>query len=56
MFPLRNFTPSDAPFNLGFALAAITYAEPGVFLAMNGAVFSPGDVRKDLSQGRFVRQ
>jgi L-asparaginase len=54
MLPLRNFSPSDAPYNLGFALGAMVYAEPGIYLAMNGALFAPGEVRKDLTQGRFV--
>jgi L-asparaginase len=53
MFPLRNFSPTDAPFNLGFAIGAMMYAEPGVYLAMNGEVFKATEVVKDLSLGRF---
>ncbi|MFB4204601.1 asparaginase domain-containing protein [Arhodomonas sp. KWT2] len=44
---------TDAPFNLGFALAAVQLLVPGVYIAMNGRVFEAGRVRKDRRAGRF---
>lgn len=46
---------SDAVFNLGFAMAAATLLEPGIYIAMNGEVFEAGKVRKNLRAGRFER-
>ena len=54
MIPLKGFAPSDAPFNLGYALAKVQDIDPGVYLCMNGAVFSPDEVAKMISEGRFV--
>lgn len=50
-----RFAESDATFNLGMAFAAAQLAAHGVYIAMNGSVFSAGDVRKDRKQGAFVR-
>lgn len=44
---------TDAPFNLGFAWAAVQLKEPGVYVAMNGQVFPASQVRKNLEAGRF---
>lgn len=44
---------SDAPFNLGFALGVLQTMPAGVYLAMNGQVFSPGSVRKNRQERRF---
>ncbi|MCK7542662.1 asparaginase [Marinobacter bryozoorum] len=46
---------SDAVFNLGYAMAAVTLLEPGVYIAMNGEVFEAGKVRKNLQAGKFER-
>ena len=46
---------SDAVFNLGFAMAAVTLLAPGVYVAMNGDVFDAGKVKKNLKAGRFER-
>ena len=53
MVPLFGFYPSDAPFNLGFALAKVRELSPGVYLSMNGEVFTPSEVAKNLSEGKF---
>jgi L-asparaginase len=45
---------SDAEFNVGFALAAVQCLPPGVYIAMNGQVFTADNVRKDRSAGRFI--
>lgn len=47
------FKTTDAHFNIGFAVAALQLLPAGVYLAMNGAIFDPGRVKKNLSQDRF---
>jgi L-asparaginase len=44
---------SDALFNLGFACAAAQLLPAGVYVAMNGAVFTWDKVKKDKTAGRF---
>lgn len=53
MTPLTGFSPSDSPFNLGFAFAKLEDAKPGIYVAMNGRLFSPEEVIKLLGEGRF---
>lgn len=52
MLPYR-VADSDALFNLGFAFAAAQLAAPGVWVAMNGRLFSWDDVRKNREAGIF---
>ena len=47
------FKRTDANFNIGFAVAALELLPPGVYLAMNGQVFDPTQVRKNTSLERF---
>lgn len=47
---------SDALFNLGFAFSAVQQFPFGVYIAMNGQVFSWDDVTKDKGGGLFVKQ
>lgn len=54
MQPAR-FRTSDALFNLGAAVAAVQILPEGVYIAMNGRVNPASTVRKDRTQGRFVR-
>lgn len=54
MIPLNGFNFSDAPFNLGFSIASLPHLKPGVYVCMNGRIFSPDEVLKFLSKGRFV--
>lgn len=44
---------SDAGFNLGFALAAVQILEPGIYVAMNGRLFDPKAVRKNVEAQQF---
>lgn len=53
MIPLKEFAMSDAGFNLGYALAALERSAPGVYVAMNGALFPAGEVVKNTEIGRF---
>jgi L-asparaginase len=45
MTPLREFTLSDAGFNLGYALNAIENLEPGIYMAMHAQIFPAGTVQ-----------
>lgn len=48
-----KFKNSDAEFNIGFALAAVQTLDAGVYIAMNGQVFTPDRVRKNRVRNRF---
>ncbi len=52
MQPAR-FKNSDAEFNTGFALAAVQLLKSGVYIAMNGEIFTADKVRKNRDKGRF---
>ena len=44
---------SDASFNIGSALMATQLAKPGVWIAMNGQLFSANKVAKNRTLGQF---
>lgn len=48
-----RFKNSDAEFNIGFAFAAVQTLDPGVYIAMNGQVFTPDRVRKNRDRNQF---
>jgi len=48
-----RFADSDAPFNLGMAVAAVQALAPGVYIAANGQVHVAGRVRKNRELNRF---
>jgi L-asparaginase len=48
-----RFADSDAPFNLGMAVAAVQVLPPGVYIAVNGLVLPVSAVRKNREQNRF---
>jgi L-asparaginase len=50
-----RFKSSDAVFNIGMAVAAVQTVKPGVYIAMNGQVFSEGEVVKNRSANRFEK-
>jgi L-asparaginase len=49
-----RFAETDAPFNLGMAVATAQVAPPGVYIAMSGQVFDGLKVVKDRVAGKFV--
>jgi L-asparaginase len=53
MIPLKGFTMTDAPFNLGYALAKVQDLKPGVYACINGYVFTPEEVVKNVKEGKF---
>ena len=54
MIPIA-FGSSDGLFNLGGAIAAVQVLGPGVYIVMNGRVFSWDRVRKNRDTGVFER-
>ena len=47
---------SDALFNIGFAFSAVQSLPNGVYVAMNGKIFSWQNVRKDFRTGYFKEE
>lgn len=52
MTPAR-FQESDAPFNIGYAVAAVQTLPAGVYIAMNGRILDPNRSRKNRGRNRF---
>ncbi|WP_028588608.1 asparaginase domain-containing protein [Desulfocurvus vexinensis] len=48
-----SFVHSDALFNLGCAFSAVQLLPPGVYITMNGKVFTWDNVRKNRERGEF---
>ncbi len=48
-----RFRGSDAEFNIGTAVGAVQALPPGVYIAMNGRIWDPRHVRKNVSANRF---
>jgi len=53
MIPLTGISPTDAGFNLGYAVAKSQDLKNGIYVCMNGRVFVPEEIYKILSEGRF---
>ncbi len=52
MYPIA-LHPSDAGFNLGYAIAQCQALETGIYLCMNAQTFKAGNVTKNLEKGVF---
>ena len=52
MYPAQ-FRDSDAVFNIGCAVTAVQILGPGVYIVLNGRVFNPNQVRKNVELNRF---
>ena len=48
-----RFRGSDAEFNIGTAVGAVQSLAPGVYIAMNGRIWDPAKVRKNVDANRF---
>jgi len=48
-----RFRGSDAEFNIGTAVGAVQSKPPGVYVAMNGRIWDPLKVRKNVEANRF---
>lgn len=52
MEPAR-FKGSDAVFNIGCAVGAVQALQPGVYIALNGRIFNPEKVKKNVLLNQF---
>jgi L-asparaginase len=48
-----RFRDSDAVFNIGCAVGAVQSLNPGVYIVMNGKIWNPSKVRKNIEANRF---
>jgi L-asparaginase len=48
-----RFRGSDAEFNIGCAIGAVQSLPDGVYIAMNGLIWDPASVRKNVAANRF---
>lgn len=48
-----RFRGSDAEFNIGCAVGAVQSLPPGAYIAMNGRIWDPSKVRKNVEANRF---
>ena len=48
-----RFRGSDAEFNIGCAIGAVQCLPAGVYIAMNGLIWDPAKVRKNVAANRF---
>ena len=48
-----KFKSSDAEFNIGCAVVTVQSLPPGIYIVMNGRIFKPERVRKNLKLNRF---
>ncbi len=48
-----RFRGSDADFNIGTAVGAVQSLPAGVYIAMNGRIWDPTRVRKNVAANRF---
>ncbi|RYC51745.1 asparaginase domain-containing protein [Flagellimonas olearia] len=49
----ERFSNSDAPINLGSAIAATNLLEKGIYITMHGVVKSHLDINRNLETGKF---
>ena len=50
---LADIKNPSSYFNIGFAIGSLFLVEPGVYLSMNGRLFSAGEAMKNVEIGRF---
>ena len=53
MIPMYGFTNSDGPFNLGYSIASFKDLKSGIYVCMNGKIFTPEEVLKIMYEGKF---
>ena len=56
MIPLEGFAPSDAQFNLGFSIAKSLELSNGIYICMNGKLFSPKEVYIPQKKILFIKE
>ena len=54
-FKLETFKNSDADFNIGVAVGGLQcLCKPGIYIAMNGAIFPCDNGRRNPETGQFI--
>lgn len=53
MIPLKGFSPSDGGFSLGFAIGNLLNLQSGIYISMNGQIFTADNVQKNVEKSRF---
>lgn len=53
-FIMGNSKNTDALFNLGFAISALQFLKPDVYIAMNGKIFHWKNVTKNTGTNKFM--
>lgn len=57
MIPNAGFAPSDAQFNIGFALAKLSMLhgseQAGAWIYVNGLLSKPDNISKNVKKARF---
>ncbi len=51
--PLKDFSITDAGFNLGYAVAKVQELKPGIYNCANGRTLTATEMNKQLSEGKF---
>ena len=52
----EKFVDSDASFNLGTAVGAVTVLQKGVYIAMNGRIHPWNKVKRNSQTGQFIEK
>lgn len=52
----EKFIDSDAMFNIGVAVGLLNIVDTGIYIAMNGKIYSWDNCKKDPKTGRFVEK
>jgi len=52
-FIIGTSRSTDAPFNLGFAICALAFLKPDVYIAMNGTILHWSKVTKNIKTNKF---
>lgn len=52
----ERFSDSDAPVNIGTAIGAINVLDTGIYIAMNGRIYSWNNVKRNPQTGQFVEE
>jgi L-asparaginase len=50
----EKFYDSDAMFNIGMAVGAVSSLPHGIYIVMNGQIFSPRHIERDKKTGNFI--
>lgn len=50
----ERFSDSDAEFNVGVAIGAVNAVNNGIYIAMNGRIYTYNKVKRDMNTGQFV--